>query len=380
MRPLLVLLAAALLLSGCWDMKEAQSVNFITALGVDYVDNQYIVFAQIIDFPNIAKRDMGSTATDKSSVWVGRGVGDTILLALGDIYDSSQQQTVWTHVKAIILSERVLNSRLEELFSGLLRSREMRYTPWVYGTSESIPDLLSSITLLNLSAQATEMFEPTEIYKQRSDVEPIHLQRLMNGIREPGAVVLLPSITNYNEVWMSKGKHPPLVRTNGVYVISKNKNQGYLGENKILGARYAKFRKVYRYPVSLKMEEGGHALLMLREPRCSITAEPAGEEIRLRIVMETKANILDLSPSVHITEEKLRALVQEVLAQEMRRTLAYAQKERMDVMGLEEIMYRRHYKTWKRYADEQRELLPAFKLETVDIRLNITHSNTYNMQ
>lgn len=378
---LLAVMLPVVLLQGCWDMKEAQNINFITALGVDYEEDHYVVYAQIIDFPNIAKREGGTDNKNNSSAWVGKGEGESVLLALNDVYDSSQQQTMWTHVKAIILSERVMKSKMDDLFSSLLRSREMRYVPWVYGTSCSIPDLLSSITILNLSAQTTEMFEPVAIYKQRSDVEPIHLQRLMNGIREPGAVVLLPSISNYNDVWMIKGKHPPLIRTDGVYVISKNTSQGYAAEDKILGARYIKFRDVYHYPVSLKLEDGGHAMLSMTHPRSDLSIKPEFGNLEVSMVIQSKASITEVY-NLHkgITESMLHSLAEAKVKEQVRQAFEYSQKGQMDLFGLEEYMYRRHYSLWKQYADAKRPMLPDFKLKSADVRINIIHGNAYNLK
>lgn len=52
-----MLAGCVILLTGCWDSKEVQSINFITAIGIDYADNQYTTYAQLIDFSSIAKQE-----------------------------------------------------------------------------------------------------------------------------------------------------------------------------------------------------------------------------------------------------------------------------------------------------------------------------------
>ncbi|WJH31427.1 hypothetical protein N6H13_13285 [Paenibacillus sp. CC-CFT742] len=202
-----LLMSCMVLLTGCWDSKEVQSINFITGIGIDYEDNKYIAYAQLIDFSSIAKQE-GPTSREASDIWIGRGEGTTLSMALNDLYQTSQQQTLWTHVKAIVLSKNALNGKLEDIFNTLLHSGELRYTPWIYGTEQNIPDVLSPAALLNQSTQTIELFEPVKLYKQFSSFEPIRLHQLLDGFREPASVILLPSITNRNQTWFNGDKNP----------------------------------------------------------------------------------------------------------------------------------------------------------------------------
>ena len=59
-RILMLLSMLSLLLSGCWDNKEVQDINYITALGIDYKDNKYIIYVQMLDFATIAKQESRS--------------------------------------------------------------------------------------------------------------------------------------------------------------------------------------------------------------------------------------------------------------------------------------------------------------------------------
>ncbi|WP_339786457.1 hypothetical protein NSQ38_01365 [Paenibacillus sp. FSL R7-0313] len=197
-----------------------QSINFITAIGIDYVDNQYIAYAQLIDFSSIAKQET-PTSRETRDIWIGRGEGSTLSMAINDLYETSQQQTLWTHVKAIVLSKNALEGKLEDIFNTLLHSGQLRYTPWIYATEQNIPDVLSPSALLNQSAQTIELFEPMRLYKQHSGFEPIRLHQLLDGLREPASVVLLPSVSTRNETWFNGDKTPPLLEWMGFMSFPK---------------------------------------------------------------------------------------------------------------------------------------------------------------
>lgn len=90
MRVIPVFLALILLLTGCWDMKEAQNINFITALGVDYENGRFVIYAQLLDFSDIAKQE-GAVETGHGEVWIGKSEGRTIDEALISLYPASNE-------------------------------------------------------------------------------------------------------------------------------------------------------------------------------------------------------------------------------------------------------------------------------------------------
>lgn len=141
----------SLLLSGCWDNNEVQDINYITALGVDYKDEKYIIYVQMLDFATIAKQE-SNKQTEKAPIWVGRGTGTTLTEALIDLYTSSQQRVSWGHVTALVLSESVLKPKLlAQVFDLTNRSQEIRYTKWIYGTKDKMEDLFTVSPFFQLS-------------------------------------------------------------------------------------------------------------------------------------------------------------------------------------------------------------------------------------
>ncbi|MCY7482840.1 hypothetical protein M5X06_24220 [Paenibacillus alvei] len=52
---LVSILSLVLPLAGCWDIKNVQDMNYVTALGIDYVNGKYIVYTNSLEFTNVAK-------------------------------------------------------------------------------------------------------------------------------------------------------------------------------------------------------------------------------------------------------------------------------------------------------------------------------------
>lgn len=65
-----------LLLSGCWDVTEPQRMYYVQGVGVDYKDNEYTVYLQIINFATVAKTETANPQAAPTEI--GKATGKTI--------------------------------------------------------------------------------------------------------------------------------------------------------------------------------------------------------------------------------------------------------------------------------------------------------------
>ncbi|PAD28188.1 Ger(x)C family spore germination protein [Paenibacillus sp. 7523-1] len=373
----LMLMSCLILLTGCWDSKEVQSINFITGIGIDYEDGKYIAYAQLIDFSSIAKQE-GPTSRQASDIWIGRGEGTTLSMAINDLYQTSQQQTLWTHVKAIVLSKNALNGRLEDIFNTLLHSGELRYTPWIYGTEQSIPDVLAPSALLNQSTQTIELFEPIKLYKQFSAFEPIRLHQLLDGFREPASVILLPSITNRNHTWFNGDENPPLVKTDGFFVITDGKNQGKVSGEDADGTRFVNYDHVYQYPLYVYKSGGKLPDLTLRllDPHTKVSARMEGSGVTFDLSTSVKGIIIEEHVS-HQSPQMMEEAAEKQIESAIRTTFEKNKSRQIDSYGFVEHLYRHDLALWKKEVQHRADPIKRFKLGKVNVHVKILNASTY---
>ena len=100
------------------------------------------------------------------------------------------------------------------------------------------------------------IFEPMRLYRQFSGYEPIRLHQLLDSLREPASVVLLPSVSTKNETWHDGEETPPLIRMDGFYVVSNGKSQGKVTGAEADGTRYVNYDHVYQYPLYVYGKHG----------------------------------------------------------------------------------------------------------------------------
>ncbi|XOS94120.1 hypothetical protein ACLMAB_12700 [Brevibacillus laterosporus] len=124
----LLIIPLLFLLTGCWDNKNIQDLNYVTALGIDYKDGEFIIYTQSLDFTNIAKQEGATTRVNKP-IWIAQAKGKTIDRAINHFFKSNQLRVVWDYITGIVLSERVLEKDILANIDSLLRYPEVRYTP-----------------------------------------------------------------------------------------------------------------------------------------------------------------------------------------------------------------------------------------------------------
>lgn len=375
-----VLLTLTLLLSGCWDVKEVQSANFITALGIDYVKDKYVIYAQMLGFSDISKQESPSQ-NDEPNIWIGRAEGPTMAEALNDLYPASQQLTLWTHVKAIVFSKSLLEHALPETLASLLRSRDLRYTPWVFGTEKDMDKLFSSFSLMNHSILNSELMDPMEVYRQYSAIKPMRLIKLINGVNEPADLALLPSIVYTETVWKNKTKPISLAELNGVYVITKGKSAGFFDSKQMNGVRYTSFnRKMYKYPLSLTMPDGTKAVLNIVDAKSRARFNITSGSPSVRMKVKARAHVVETAPDSDATAEIIEKLALAKIEHEIRSTFMEAKQQGLDLYGLEETLYRKHHAEWKQLkAASTAPVISKLNLDRVEIDLKLVHSTSYKL-
>ncbi|MGC6585887.1 Ger(x)C family spore germination protein [Paenibacillus sp. Dod16] len=366
-RVLLLLSMLSLLLSGCWDNKEVQDINYITALGIDYKDDKYIIYVQMLDFATIAKQE-SSKPTEKAPIWVGRGTGTTLTEALIDLYTSSQQRVSWGHVTALVLAESVLQPKqLSQVFDLTNRSQEIRYTKWVYGTQDKMEDLFTVSPFFQLSPLHSLLHEPRESYVQFSFIRPIQFVNFIRLYREKAATVILPSLHISTQNWSENLKQHPILEVNGGFLIKNKELMGWLKRSDLLGTRWLASANTH---AAVIVQADGEAIgsIRLENPHSSIEVIRRPNDALYRIKLNVTGTVQTMYKKVGI--EEMKRLTEETLRKEMHNTFHKAALLHADPYELCLQLYRTDPKLWKKLVEQKKEIYDETPLELeVDVNL-----------
>lgn len=373
-RAAILWIALSFLLTGCWDIKDIQDVNFITALGLDYEDGKYVVYAQMLDFSAVAKSEVGKPM-EPIPVWVGVGKGSTLVAAFNDLYRTSQLRIFYGQISVYVIGERLIKEDLEK-FIDFQRYFEFRYNPWIFGTKHSIHDLLIATPFFNLSPLASLLYQPQESFKQRSVLTPMTYLRFISGLQEPSQKVILPSLAVSSDTWYSNKTPHPLLEIDGGLMFQSGKYRGWEDVDRLPGLPWVN-AEMSRHPLYLMTEGKNDAALSLESPDIRITPEVQNGKASFTFDVRLSGYILDLEKEMSETEieHKAENLVRKEIIELYKRGV----QMKVDFLGLEHALYRQNNKEWQRLQSQGGVRLTEESLKNVNVTVRMDHSGKLKM-
>ncbi|WP_027087312.1 Ger(x)C family spore germination protein [Cohnella panacarvi] len=365
------------LLTGCWDLKDLQEINYLTAIGFDLEGGDFMVYGQMLDFTTVAKTE--GSKPGATPVWVGKGRGKTLVQAIDDLYRTSQLRIFYGHINAIVISAKVLKDsflmeQIEQFFS---RFYELRFTPWIFGTSESIDEVFSATSIFDLSPEISILHQPMESYKQRSIFTPLSVRTYALETNEPNRSVMLPSISFSKRKWTKSNKPEKLLAINGAYAMEGEKFQGWFPSESMLGLTWVDPNS-YRGPLVLYDGKELLAGITVEKPKVTIRPRVRGDkaEYAIKVAMTGTINIL----MVQLPEAELEREAANVIRDQIRELYNEGLKHDTDILNLTTSLYRKKNREWKKLRSSGGLKLTSESLAAIDVSVKLRRSGNMKMQ
>ncbi|SDX11784.1 Ger(x)C family spore germination protein [Paenibacillus sp. CF384] len=356
------LLTVTLLLTGCWDYKNIEEVLYATAIGYDYNKGKTIVYVQIVSLSSATNAEQGSSGGGQPQIWVGRGVGRTPSEAAGDLYSTAQRKIEWSHIRSVLISDRMLRHMGPNGLDSYQRYREFRYSSWVYATKEPVDKVLKAQSFFTLSPLTTSMQSPRDSHSQRSIYPMLTFQELMLGMLDPGYTTTIPALALDTEKWSNdQNKRDPHLKIEGVFVMDETKAQGYIPEKKMMGLRWFQ-PDMIRTPVLV-----ANGVVSMEKAKSKIKFTKRGDEVLFTIDVSTHGNIVEW-----LSEEgDESAVVGEVsanIAREIRETYETNINKGIDLYNFRHHLFQGRVKNWKTIKIDESSL------KAVNVKVYIDHA------
>ena len=327
----------ALSLCGCWDVKNLQYFNFVNLIGIDYVDGKYKIYAQINVLASMAKQE--GSGTTENPIVVGKGEGESIGMAMYDLQKESQIRTDWTQNKAFIFSDRMLARGVFDIHDELLRTRDQRYTPWVFATNEDLSKVLGTKPITGSSSINTLYYQPNLLYKQmQSSFEPVNYQYFIRSSREPFETALIDHI-KLSENWDKDGKPIVLPIVNGLVALKNGKSMAKFNREEVTGVKWLR-EQTLRGLLPVKDEQGAFVgTAGLKSSNVKKTAAYKDGKRIVRVSVSLDASIREQRQP--LGQQAMTELIRKNVVDEIMQTYEVGKKRSVDIYSLNEVWYRR---------------------------------------
>lgn len=127
------LIIILLFLTGCYDYKEINDLAIVTAIGVDFKDDEYIITLEILN-------DQNDKDSSKIKTYIKTGSDRSLAKALEEASDLLSDQANYTHVKLMVLSENIVDGRFDTIIDFFMRSTYFRENFYVLSSLDTEPE------------------------------------------------------------------------------------------------------------------------------------------------------------------------------------------------------------------------------------------------
>ncbi|MFG6119796.1 Ger(x)C family spore germination protein [Thalassobacillus sp. B23F22_16] len=374
-RKALFLLFSLLLLSGCWDSKAVDQIVFVSGLGIDYQDGEFLVYARILPFQNVGKQEgSGAQGAQDFPLWGAVGTGSSFDSATDDLYYTTQEPISWAHIGEVVFTTRALEKKaiIDEVVDVLNRYSETRSAPWLYVTDEELPTLAQARPILGTSPWYSRVNDPFPVFGQFSTVKPKAIRDYLINRYEPGKVFIIPMIQLNTSKWTKDNQPHPIHEFGGAAFIDHGEYRGSMNAEEAKGLRWME-PESERIPLYLYKDEKDYASIVFTDPKVEVKPRVERGEVKASITVEVAGEIIE-NPFDE-KDDTLKEMAEKKIEEQIRSTYQKGVEFQVDVYQIGYHLYQEEPQAFKKLIGmEESAWLKENTLSDVQVKVDIVSS------
>ncbi len=328
---------------GC-SYKEINDLAIVSAIGIDYKDNNYVVSVQVM---NLQKET--NDATTESSILYSAS-GKTILEALKNIHLKYPNTLYLGHSELLIIGQSIiLNNNINKIFDFFLREPQARTDCLVI-----VSDKNDAIDLINPKDENNEGTFPSKdlitIIENSKEITGYTitqtLEEFIINYYEEGLDTVLTNVVIDNSDNQIKTK------LTGLVAFKNNNYVGRLSENNSF--IYNTINNNYKRG-SIDIPYKNNLLGLELKPNSKINVSIKDNKIIYDINVTLEGVVTELHTNIDFNTDKdykkLEDATNEYIKEEIKSLIDYCKSNNVDILGLKNLLYKYKYKEYKKYKD-----------------------------
>lgn len=139
----IILVLFLFLLTGCDSHQDMNELGIVSALGVEFKDDEFILSAQLVNI----KKSSETGGNSSSNVVTFVGNGKTLFECLRSITTKSSKKLYFAHLKMIIFDDSVLEGKENEIIDFFTRDGESMINYFIFASTDTPPsEILQTVT------------------------------------------------------------------------------------------------------------------------------------------------------------------------------------------------------------------------------------------
>lgn len=380
MKKLLILPFIIFILTGCYDYRELNDLAIVSAISIDYKDDNFLLTAQVVN----PKKQQDTSSANEPEFIIYEGYGKTIQEAFRDILNTSPHRMYTSHMQILIISEEIAKTKLPTILDFFSRDAETRseYNILIAKNNTAKESLSITTPLINLSA--TNILTAIE-----SNTENIGISvkktfnELLNDYLNPYTEIIIPSIeiinNNDDKEDAENKKNIENTDANTIYKLStlsifkNNKLIDYLDRNDSIGINII-LQNAKQTIINHKCNNNEYYTAEILNIKTNKKADVKNKKVTFEIkghsiLSEINCNINIKNPKV--IDELEKEINKEVKSLITNSIKTVQKNYKTDVLGIRDLFYKtdanyykNKYQNWYEdiYKDIEFDIITNFKL------------------
>ncbi|TKC19393.1 Ger(x)C family spore germination protein [Robertmurraya kyonggiensis] len=351
---------------GC-GAKEIQSQTYVTCLGIDFTNGEFIVYTQALNFSNIAKQEGTTSLQDVASIFVGESKAKTIQAALNNLEQKAALPFYYGHVNAILLSENVIKDKMESVIEFIAQNPFLRYNLWLFGTQQDVREILLGESFFNFPSIYTILHNPKALTKNSFYIPIEEYNKFISTYYQPIGTYIIPSLSLDDTNFSEDDKKINISVVTGGFSFSQQKYKGWVDKEELVGLKWLD-KNSTNIPLSLFEEK---VSMIIQNPKTKVEVIN-GPKPTYRLIV--KIHSLLVQNEGNISNKKIKIELEDRIKNEILKTLEKSEAIKTDLLNISESAYRHHLTQWDKSTINS---FSKGSIEDIEVRIHIVESINY---
>jgi spore germination protein KC len=357
------------LLSGCWSRMEVNDLAFVTAAGIDKMENGKIRLALQMAIPRIlGPAGQGGSGSSQGiatkAVWVVSEKGENIMDTYRKLQEKLPRKISFSHNRIIVIGGKLAQKGVSPVLDFFTRERESRLRSNIVFTKGE------ALNILKFNPKFEKV--PSEVMREEQKAQTglnINLRDFvgMLAAEKVGPVAAEMEIVPSNvkrggesPEMQSAEKEETNLKALGSAVFKHDRLIGWMDDKETRGLLLL-LDQVKSSVVTVNIPKdkgGGKVSVQVLNSKTKITPILKNGELNLQVKVKADDDLYENSSKIEISDPKLVQYIEKKLEDDIKQriqlTVEKGQKKfKSDIFGFGTAVYRRYPKEWKNRLKER---------------------------
>lgn len=376
-----VLLILSLVLTGCWDRRELNEIAITLALGIDKVDEEFQLTAQVVVPSEVSMKQ----SSGRSTVTLFQATGETIFEAFRKMTIDSPRKIYPGHLRMLVIGEELAKAGVGESLDLLSRDWELRSDFYVVVAKDKTAAEILNVTTPIESIPANKMFNTLKTSEENWAVtKGVTLDELLGDFITDGKDAVLTGIQVFGnqEVGSSKQNVESItpaaqIQYDYLAVFRQDKLVGWLNESESKGYNYI-IDSVKSTVASISCPEEGKVSIEVINSKSELKGKINKGKPEVNVTIDVEGDVGAVECHIDMKDTKtidaLEKSYEKELKEIVHQTIETLQKQyKSDIFGFGQAIHRSNPKTWKKIKNQWDE---EFTELTVNVEVDMKIRDT----